>query len=121
MQSSKLKIDESEFLLRYDFNNLADAESVADCNLLAALEDMGNTTGSQLRGLLFAMTRTHHPDLGLKQVGALIRMDTIGPIMKAMGDACAVAVSEEYAEKYRAAMSPDAERSEGLPAVVAAG
>lgn len=105
MPFSKLKIDQTEYSLSYDFNAIADAEPVAGCNLLSAIENLSATTATQMRGLVYAMTRQQHPGLDLFDIGKLIRIDTIADVITAMGEACALAVSEEYAEKYRAAVT----------------
>ncbi len=104
MPFANLTIGKNEFLLLYDFNALVDAEEEAGCNLLAAFERQGNNTARELRGLLFAMTRKKHDDLDIKQIGALINMDTLRDVTLAIGEACAVAVSEEFAEKWREAV-----------------
>jgi hypothetical protein len=112
-KTSELKIDDKTYQLGYNFNSIVEAEAAAQCNLLDAIGRLGSTTAAQLRGLLAAMI-VPYPGLPqdvsaqLPAVGELIRMDTIGKIVAAMGEACALAASEELAEQYRAAMA-DAE------------
>lgn len=106
--------------LQYEFNALCDAEAVCGANLLGAVERLlgegGVLSAAQLRGLLYAMIRPYpgfpaEPLAGLKECGNLIRIDTIGSLLEALGEACAVAVSEEYGEKYRAALESKKEQA----------
>lgn len=113
MKYSTLKIDGEEYRLGYDFNELCEAEGLTGCNLLAGMQGLADTgvTASQLRGMLFAALRAcpydgmPEPVALLKKCGGLIRADTIGPIMVALGESYALAVSEECAERYRAALA----------------
>jgi hypothetical protein len=105
MNFSKLKVDDKEFLLGYDFNDIADAEPVAGCNLLDGMG--GGPNAAQLRGLVYAMTRQTHPDLDLAGAGKLLSFDVAAKARVAVMEACALSVSEEYAEKFRAAMKED--------------
>jgi hypothetical protein len=108
---STLKIDGDEYRLGYDFNEICDTEALTGCNLLSALTNVGGASGSQLRGLLVAAIRACPYDgmpeahVLLKKCGQLIRLDTIAPIILALGETYALAVSEEYAARYRAAVS----------------
>jgi len=120
MPFSKLLIDDKTLELEYDFNTLCDLEDEVACNLLAGIESQGSNTAKQLRGLFYAMTREKHADLTLADLGRLIRMDTIARITMAIGEACALAVSEEFAEKWRRAVMTgripeDQEDSERTP------
>jgi len=119
---TELRIDGQVYQLGYDFNSLVDAESAAHCNLLTAIEGLGSgaVTATQLRGLLYAMVVPwpgfpQKPEDALKALGALIRIDTLGPIIFAIGEACAAAVSEEYLEQYRAAMGAEAPEPDAAP------
>ena len=105
---AEVAIDDKTIELLYDFNNLVDAEPVTGINLLSALGNLnGGMTGGQLRGLIYAMII---PPLGfpkepveqLKWCGKLIRIDTMGDLIYGIGEACAIAISQEYAEQYKA-------------------
>ena len=81
-----LTINEWKMLLAYDFNAICEAEPAAGCNLLAALENLGDLTAIQLRGLLYAgIVSTPRPSI--RECGAMIRVDTIGPITSALATA----------------------------------
>jgi hypothetical protein len=106
--------------LEYGFNALVDAEEVTGCNLLGAMQGFssGQVTAKELRGLLYAMIVPYRgfPDKASEQLatlGSLIRIDTISPIYEAIGEAFALAVSREYAEKYRAAMEEEKRKARG--------
>lgn len=110
MKYSTLKVDKEEYRLGYDFNGLCDAEALTGCNLLTAMRDLGEASAGQLRGLLFAAIRAV-PYEGmpgsaelLKQCGDLLRADTIGPVILALGHTYALGVSQEYAAKFEAAL-----------------
>lgn len=105
---STVEIDGRPLEFAFGYNELVDAEEVAGCNLQDALEGlMGarSMTCAQFRGLIFAMiTPTHgfpreHGEQ-LKWCGRLIRIDTIQPLREALLEACTIAVSEEYHQKY---------------------
>ena len=101
MKFSTLTIDKKSYRLLYDFNDIADCEVEAGCNLLDGLQTLGQNSARQLRGLLYAMTRKTHSDMTLRAWGELVRFDTLPDITTQLGEACSLAVSEEYAEKYR--------------------
>ena len=81
-----LKIGDTELLLRYDFNAIAEAESVTGTNLLLALENLSKLSASQLRGLLYAAI-VSEPRPTLAEAGKLIRLDTIAPITFCLSEA----------------------------------
>jgi hypothetical protein len=93
LKTFPLKINGKDLLLAYDFNAIAEAEPVAGCNLLAALEDLNNITALQLRGLLYAAVVSVAVDgknalrLTIQECGDLVRMDTIAPVTDALAEA----------------------------------
>lgn len=110
MDFATFTVDGKEYSLHFDFNELCDAETATGCNLLSALESLGALTARQLRGLLYAMIvrfdgLSADPGEAMKQMGALIRIDTAGSIMLAIGMACAMAAGPEYAAKYGATLA----------------
>jgi len=87
--TSNLTLAGRTFALAYDFNLIAEAEEEAGCNLLEALVNLNDLTAMQLRGLLFAaivvpVTDPPTPHPSILEVGALMDVDTIGPITKAL-------------------------------------
>lgn len=87
IQFAKLEIDGQTLRLAYSFNAIAEAEHVAGCNLLGGLENLGDLTALQLRGLLYAALSVADPKASVEQAGALIRLDTIAPITMALAEA----------------------------------
>ena len=65
-----LGTDPQVYSLCYDFNQLADAESLTGQNLNASYLG-GEVTVSQLRGILYAFLRTKHA-VTLKEAGSLM-------------------------------------------------
>ena len=96
MKTSTLTIDDKKYLLAYDFNSIAEAEPVAGCNLLAALENLNAITAAQLRGLLYAAMVVTPPDPAptLAQAGDLIRLDTIETVTLALAEAYQLSMPE---------------------------
>jgi hypothetical protein len=89
VKTSTLVIDNETLTLAYDFNAIADAERIAGCNLLAALENLADISAIQLRGLLYAAIVTEPPDVRptLVDCGNLIRLDTIAAVTMALAKA----------------------------------
>ena len=94
---AEVVIDGVTYRLSYDFNAIAEAEKVADCNLLQGLAAclLNGMTAKQLRGLLFAAMIKAHPSLrrdgkgwpvplSIDDAGALIRIDTMPEIRDAI-------------------------------------
>jgi hypothetical protein len=96
MKTSTLTIDGKKHLLAYDFNSIAEAEAVAGCNLLMALENLTAISAAQLRGLLYAALVVTPPDppLTLAQAGALIRLDTMEAVTFALAQAYQSSMAE---------------------------
>ena len=87
--AAALMIDGHEYPLAYDFNSLCNAEMLTGCNLLVALRDLANLSAGQLIGVLYAAITAGDPSSKLKvrDVGALIRLDTLGSIQEALAHA----------------------------------
>jgi hypothetical protein len=110
---STLEIDGRTYEFAFGYNELVDAEEVTGCNLQDALERLlgaGQLTCKQLRGMVFAMITpfTGFPKEANEQIkwcGKLIRIDTMQPLREALLEACTIAVSEEYHQKYLAVMA----------------
>lgn len=112
---SQTQIDDRVFRFGYNFNDICDAEEVAGCNLLDAVAKIISggggplVTATQLRGLVYAMLV---PDGGyprkaedlLKFAGSLVRVDTMGGLVLAIGEACSLAISEERGAQFREAI-----------------
>ena len=122
-----LKIDGEEYRLRYDFNEIADAETVCGCNLLAPMEDISlqSASANSLRGLLYAMVRAcpydkmpARPDVLLREVGDLVRIDTLMPIRQAIGEAILLGGSDKFVAEYQRikGTSGDADQPPAPPA-----
>jgi len=96
-----LENDPQAYELRFDFNELADAEPVVGCNLLAAIATWPNFSAGQMRGLLFALLKPAHPQVLLPEAGGLLTRD-MGAVMRAMKqtlmEAALLMVDEEAAE-----------------------
>ena len=71
--------DPQLYTLTYDFNEIADAEEVANMNLLSgvAAHGQGGISSAQLRGLLYALLHTAHPAVTLKEAGDLLTRDAL--------------------------------------------
>lgn len=111
-----VKIDNREIGLQYNFNDLCDAEPQTGCNLLAALENLGGgLTGVELRGLIYAMIipfvglpdSKKDPKATIEACGDLIKIHTIADWIAGIGEACAIAVSQEYAERFQQRMKQE--------------
>ena len=64
--------DPTEYALEFDFNELADAEAVAGCDLLLAVRKWPQLSCQEMRGLLYALSKPAHPKVTLKDAGALL-------------------------------------------------
>jgi hypothetical protein len=106
---AQLTVDGRNYQIGYNTNSLCDAEDVCGCNLYDGMMKLltgGGMTMKQLRGLLFAMIV---PGAGvpkddselLKFCGFLIRADTSGDLIIALGEACSFAMSEELGAQVR--------------------
>src|ERR1700735_1433665 len=89
--SATLEIDGQKYELVYDYNAIAEAEIETGngVNLLHGIAAFMLRTMSalQLRGILYASLKPRQPDITLQQTGALIRIDTMQAISKAVNEA----------------------------------
>lgn len=96
--SATLEIEGQKYQLVYDYNAIADAETVCggQVNLLHGVSAMFLNTMSalQLRGLLYAALKPLQPDLTLSEAGALIKIHTMPAIMSAISEAWALSMPE---------------------------
>jgi hypothetical protein len=92
-----LTIDGTEYRLIYSFNAIADAESLAGCNLLHGISAalISTMTAAQMRGLFYAALKPLQPALTLAEVGAMIRIDTLPGIFEAITLAYSLAMPEK--------------------------
>jgi hypothetical protein len=95
MDKQKMTIDGVEYELSYDFNRICDCEKQAGCNLLDAIANFLKPSAEQLRGLIFAAIERNAKGLTIEQVGALMRIDTIGPLRDALLNAYSAALPTE--------------------------
>lgn len=68
----KLEKDPITYRLMYDANEIVDAETLTGLNLLHALRNLNAVSMGQLRGLLYALLKTGHPTVELKEAGELL-------------------------------------------------
>ena len=96
VEFAKVEIDGETYRLAYDFNAIAEAEKLADANLLHGIAGLlgKGANAAQIRGLLYAALRKAHPKLTLAQAGALIRIDTIPDIYDAIEAAYRLSLPE---------------------------
>jgi hypothetical protein len=89
VEFATLRIDGESYNLVYDFNAIAEAEKLAQCNLLHGIASLlaSGATAMQLRGLLYAAMRKAHPKMTIDKAGELIRIDTMPDIYEALGEA----------------------------------
>lgn len=68
----------AEYVMVLDFNALCDFEGETGKNALQALEGMeqGEVSASDLRALMWAGLRQNHPEITLKQAGAILAENT---------------------------------------------
>ena len=93
---------EQPLKLAFDFNAIAEAEQLAGCNLLEGLQNLSGMTALQLRGLLFAALRKAQPKMTIQAAGALIRLDTLGPITLALAEAYSLSIRKKTADPIEA-------------------
>lgn len=110
MEFAKLTIDGTEYTLAYDFNEICNAEELIGINLLSALENVltnRSITAAQLRGLFWAALesgpepafpkKTREESLDI--AGSLVRLNTLGPIKKALGNAYSLSIGVAATEE----------------------
>jgi len=94
IQFATLTIDDQTYKLAYSFNAIALAEAASGANLLRGLESLSDLTALQLRGLLYAAMTVARPETTIEEAGALIRLDTIGIVTTALGEAYMLSLPE---------------------------
>jgi len=87
IQFATLKVGEESYPLAYSFNSIAEAEHVAGCNLLGGLENLGELSALQFRGLLYAAMKVANPKVTIEQAGELIGFGSTGVIASALAEA----------------------------------
>lgn len=105
LKKAILELDGETFELVHDFNIMCEVEPLVGCNLLHGVSAllMSTATGTQMRGLFFAMLQTNHkfkaatkdkPESGvsLLRAGQMIRLETLPAITEAMIQAIALTV-----------------------------
>lgn len=68
---------QQSYKLTFDFNEICDAETATGFNLWAPLRNLSAMSAGQVRGLLFALLKTAHPQVTLKEAGALLTCDML--------------------------------------------
>ena len=73
-----------DYTLSLDFNALCDFEAETGKNALGALQGMeaGTVSATDLRALMWAALRQHHPDMTLTLAGSILASN-LGAIQKA--------------------------------------
>jgi hypothetical protein len=96
--SATLEIDGQKYELVWDYNQIAEAEieTGGGVNLLHGVAAFLLRTMSalQLRGLFYAALKSRQPEITIQQTGALIRIDTMQAISKAINEAWGTAMPE---------------------------
>lgn len=90
VEFAELEVGGTKYKLAYDFNAIAEAEALTQCNLLqgvAAVVRGTALTAVQLRGLLYAALHKAQPLLSLAAAGKLVRIDTVAEIREAIQEA----------------------------------
>ena len=107
--SVTLEIEGEAYRLVFDYNAIADAETLAGCNLLHGISAsmFGTLSAAQLRGLLYAALKPEQPAITLKEAGDLIRIDRLPDIYRAISEAWAVSLPANPSEA--GATAPPAE------------
>jgi hypothetical protein len=82
----KLTVDEVDYWLVYDFNAMAEAETLTGLNLLQCLS-FQSLNATKVRGLLYAALLRLQPDTSLEDAGNLLGSTDSGVVMKAIGQA----------------------------------
>lgn len=78
-----VELSGKEYSLCFDFNAIAQAESLTGLNLLTAL-DLRSLNASMLRALLFAALLKLQPEMTLEQAGALITLTQASKVTAAL-------------------------------------
>lgn len=64
----------SKYTLRMDFNSMCEFEDVAGINAMDAFADFeqGKISVKNMRAMMYAFLRRHHPDVTLEQAGEIL-------------------------------------------------
>ncbi len=100
-RAAALEIDGEKYELVYDFNAIAEAETLCGCNLLHGISAMflNTMTALQLRGILYASLQPLQPGFSMDRIGQMIRIDTMPSIYKAIADAWSLSMPAAEKEK----------------------
>jgi len=71
---------QDSYRLTFDYNEICDAEVVTGLNLLWALRNLDATSAGQMRGLVYALLKSAHPEVLLSEAGALLAADSASVI-----------------------------------------
>lgn len=106
-KSATLEIDGARYFLVYDFNAIAEAESLCGVNLLHGISALflNTMTAMQLRAILYASLQPLQPHkpatkdkpesgVSMAQAGQMIRINTMPAIMTAISEAWALSMPE---------------------------
>ena len=66
-----------EYILQFDFNEMADAEKPAGVNLFAAIMRWPVLSCSEMRALLYALLKAANPQVLLSEAGGLLTKNTM--------------------------------------------
>ena len=105
---STLTVDGQEYKLAYDFNAIAQAETITRCNLLSGMHSLGDLSAAQLRGLLYAALSLAQPKMTADDAGKLVRFDTLSAIENALVEAYKLSTPEKKENPTEAASDPAA-------------
>lgn len=95
LQFADLEIDGKIYKLAYSFQAIAEAEHLADCNLLDGLFSLQELTARQLRGLFHAALSMAQPKMTIEESTALIRLDTMLLIRLAIAKAYNLSIPDK--------------------------
>jgi len=100
VQFVKVTLNDQEWSLCYDFNAIAEAERLTGLNLLQGIAGvlLHTFTALQFRALLYAALLKAHPNTTILDAGALLTIDSMPIIRRALMDAYGVAMPEEKKE-----------------------
>lgn len=92
-----IEIDGRQWNLCYDFNAIAIAEKLAECNLLQGIAGvvLHSMTASQLRGLFYAALLKAHPKITIDEAGSLININSMPDIREALMKSYGVSMPEK--------------------------
>jgi hypothetical protein len=103
-----IELSGSTWKLAYDFNAIAEAESITGCNLLQGVGGvlLHTMTATQFRGLFYAALRRAHPEITIHQAGLLMTIENMADIREALLKAYGVSMPERQADPPQAEGAP---------------